>query len=270
MAFDATEFRAAQRTMWSTGDWPSFATTIQPVADALIERVDVQPGQDVLDIGTGSGNAALRAAQRGGRVIGSDITPELFDAGRQRATEAGVEIDWVEADAADLPFEDDSFDVVLTIFGAIFAPRHQQAADEMVRVCRPGGTIAVCGWTPEGLNGQMLKTFATVMPTPPPEVQSPILWGDPDHVTRLFADRGVALEFERTAAAWEWESATSWFDYLEQNLGPAILAKRALEPTGEYERIRDEQIELFRQHEDGDGRLRAKAEYLRSIGRVAA
>ena len=147
------------------------------MADALVERVGVSEGQDVLDVGAGDGNVAIRAAERGARVTASDITPELLDLGRGRAAAAGVEIDWVEGDAAELPFADASFDAVLSVFGCIFAPRHQAAADELVRVCRPGGTIGFAPGPPEGLNGQMLKLMASAMPAPPPEIQSPILWG---------------------------------------------------------------------------------------------
>lgn len=270
MSFDAEGFRAGQRAMWSTGDWPDFAKTVQPVSDALIERVGVQAGQNVLDVGTGSGNAALRAAERGARVTGLDITPELFDAGRRRAAEAGVEIEWVEGDATRLPFADDSFDVVVTVFGAIFAPRHQPVADEFVRVCRPGGTIAVCGWTPEGLNGRLLRAMAASAPPPPPEIQPAILWGEEDHVAGLFDDEQVELSFERELATWEWESPEAWLTYLEQNLGPAILAKRALEPTGKYEAIRAAQLELFTPYVADDGTFRPEAEYLRTVGRLAA
>ncbi|HEY6779361.1 MAG TPA: class I SAM-dependent methyltransferase, partial [Thermoleophilaceae bacterium] len=246
MSFDATAFRAAQRAMWSTGDWPDFAKTVQPVSDALIERVAVRSGQDVLDVGTGSGNAALRAAERGARVVGLDITPELFDAGRKRAAAAGVEIEWVEGDATQLPFPDDSFDVVVTVFGAIFAPRHQPVADEFVRVCRPGGTIAVCGWTPEGLNGRLMQAIMATAPPPPPGIESSIRWGEADHVAELFEGKDVELSFERELATWEWESPEAWVTYLEQNLGPAIMAKAALEPSGAYAPIRAAQLELFK------------------------
>ncbi len=269
MSFDATQFRAAQRAMWSAGDWPDFAKTIQPVADALVERLDVRAGHDVLDLGTGSGNAALPAAERGARVVGSDITPELFDAARRRAADAGVEVEWVEADATELPFEDDSFDVVMTVFGAIFAPQHQRAADEMARVCRPGGVIGVCGWTPEGLNGQLLKTLAASAPPPPPEVQPSILWGVEDHVRGLFSDLGVELSLERELARWEWESPESWLDYFEQTLGPAIMTKAYLQESGEYDAVRAQLLELFSPMVAADGRFQPEAEYLRSVARMA-
>ena len=267
MSFDPTQFRQGQRKMWSSGDWPTIARSIQPVADQLVERMDVREGQDVLDVGAGDGNVSIRAAERGARVTASDITPELFESGRRRAADAGVEIEWVEGDAADLPFADESFDLVMSTFGCIFAPRHQDAADEMVRVTRPGGAVAVCAWTPEGLNGQMLKMMGSAMPPPPPEIQPSILWGNEDHVRELFAGKGVELEFERAMAVWEYPSADAWVTELETNLGPTILAKSVLEPAGEWDAMRARAVELFESFDTpGDG-FRPEAEYLRIMAR---
>lgn len=267
MTFDPAAFRAVQRRVWSSGDWPDVAETIQPVADLLVEKAGVREGQDVLDVGTGSGNLAIPAAQRGAHVVGCDITPELFDAARARAAEAGIEVEWVEGDAADLPFEDDSFDRVLSVFGAIFAPRHQAAADELVRVCRPGGLVGVCGWTPEGLNGRMLKLVGSAMPPPPPEVESPVLWGDEEHVRALFADKDVELEIERDMLTWETESAEEWVAYCEENLGPTIMAKSLLEPEGKWDEMRGRLVALFGEGSE-DGR-RFSSEYVRILARRA-
>lgn len=263
----APEFRERQRKMWSSGDWPEVAKTIQPVADALVERIGVGEGDDVLDIGTGSGNVAIPAAQRGANVVGSDITPELFEAARGRATEAGVEVDWVEADAAELPFEDDSFDTVLSVFGAMFAPVHQAAADEVVRVTRPGGSFGLCAWRPEGTNGRMLALLGSKMPPPPEGASPPILWGAEDHVRGLFEGKPVELSFENDVATWDAESAGEWLAFAEENLGPMVVAKRLLEPKGEWEETRAEVAEIFDQWQTPDG-FKATAEYLRVIGRV--
>ena len=202
-------------------------------------------------------------------MVGADIALDLFDTGRRRAADAGVEIDWVEGDAADLPFADDSFDVAMTVFGAIFAPRHQAAADEFVRVCRPGGQIGICGWTPEGLNGQMLKATSSALP-PQPGVEPSILWGDEDHVSALFEGTGVELSFERELAIWEAESPESWIGFLEQNLGPVIMAKAALSPSGAYEPMRATLVELFQPYVREDGTFRPESEYLRIVGRLSA
>jgi SAM-dependent methyltransferase len=272
MAIDTTEFRQRQRKMWTSGDWPEVAKTIQPVADELVERLAISEGQEVLDNGTGSGNAALAAAQRGAKVTGSDISPEFFDAARSRAKELGVEAEWVEGDAADLPFEDDSFDVVTSVFGCMFAPVHQQAADELARVTRSGGSFGVCAWTPEGLNGQMLAMLFSQLPPPPEGAEPPILWGSEDHVRELFDGKDVELSFEKTfanmAALGGWETAEDWVAFTEENLGPVIAAKTVLDQEGKWEESRTKMLELFAPFEK-DGEFKPEAEYLRTIGRVS-
>ena len=266
MTIDVEQIRAGQRKMWSTGDWPSIAKTIQPVSDALIERAGVGEGQDLLDVGAGSGNLAVPAAGRGARVTAADITPELMGIGRERAAAAGVEVRWVEGDAAELPFADESFDVVLSVFGCMFAPDHDAAASELVRVCRPGGTIGVCAWTPEGLNGRLLKLAASAMPPPPPEMKSPILWGDEAHVRELFDGADVELSLEREMVAWDWPSAEDWVSFTEENLGPTMTARAALEPAGEWAPARQRMVDLFREYETPEG-FRPRAEYLRTVAR---
>src|SRR6478736_3053885 len=142
----ADEFKQRQRAMWAAGDFPSIATTIQDAADVVVDRLEIEPGQDVLDVATGTGNAAIPAAERGARVVGLDQVPELLVAARARAAEAGVEVEWVEGDAEALPFDNASFHRISSVFGTMFAPRHQQTADELVRVTRAGGRIAVAAW----------------------------------------------------------------------------------------------------------------------------
>src|SRR5687768_9946457 len=161
MALDVTGIKQAQRAMWSAGDYPEIAQRIESAAEHVVERAGVEPGHDVLDVATGSGNVALLCAQRGARVTGLDLTPELFEAARRRAAAAGVQCEWVEGDAEDLPYGDGSFDRVLSTFGVMFAPRQERAAAELVRVARPGARIVVAAWTPEGGNGQMFKTVAS-------------------------------------------------------------------------------------------------------------
>ena len=154
-------------------------------------------GQKVLDVAAGTGNASIVAAEKGAEVTASDLTPELFEAGRERAKAAGVELEWVEADAENLPFEDESFDVVMSSIGAMFAPRHQDVADQLVRVCRPGGTVALLSWTPEGMIGALFRAMGPFAPPPPPGAQPPPLWGSEDHVRELFGDRVDWTTLER-------------------------------------------------------------------------
>ncbi|MGW4340096.1 class I SAM-dependent methyltransferase, partial [Rhodococcus koreensis] len=166
--------KAKHRALWASGDYPTVAAELIPtLGEVLVEATDIRAGQRVLDVAAGSGNAAIPAAARGATVVASDLTPELFDAGRAIAAERGVELDWVEADAEALSFDDDSFDAVISVVGAMFAPHHQQTADEMLRVCRPGGTIAMINWTPQGLIGNLFKTMAPYAPPPPPGATPP-------------------------------------------------------------------------------------------------
>jgi SAM-dependent methyltransferase len=267
----ADEFKQRQRAMWAAGDFPQIATTIQEASDVTVDRLGVEAGQDVLDVATGSGNAAIPAAQRGARVVGLDQVPELLDAARARAAEAGVEIEWVEGDAEALPFDSALFDRVSSVFGVMFAPRHQQTADELVRVTRAGGRIAVAAWTPAGLNGQMFKTLGVHLPPPPPELKPPVLWGDEEYVRDLFSDSHLELSFERHTIAVAWDSIEGWVAHCEQKLGPTVLAKAVLEPQGEWDAARADLVALYeRYNEATDGSLDAPAEYLVSVIDVAA
>ena len=170
--------KAKHRAMWALGDYPALATDIIPDLGAvLVEAAGVGPGDRVLDVAAGSGNAAIPAALAGASVVASDLTPELLEAGRRQAEQRGVELEWRQADAEALPFADGEFDAVLSCVGVMFAPHHQASADELVRVCRPGGTIGLLSWTPEGFIGQMFATMKPYAPPPPPGAQPPPLWG---------------------------------------------------------------------------------------------
>jgi ubiquinone/menaquinone biosynthesis C-methylase UbiE len=232
------EARSRPRTQWAAGDLPDLAQAVVEVAEVLVDVAAIEPELDLLDVGTGTGNVAIPAAQRGARVTGLDITPELFESARARASEAGVEIEWIEGDAEELPFAEASFDRVLSSFGAMFAPDHAAAAAELARVCRPGGTIAFTAWTPQGVNGQMFRTIGKYMPRPPAGFQPPILWGNEDHVRELLGDRVADLRFERRTVPIEAESADAWTGYIERTLGPVVLTKAALEQEGKWEAAR--------------------------------
>jgi ubiquinone/menaquinone biosynthesis C-methylase UbiE len=263
MELDTTQFRQVQRKVWSSGDWPELAKVIQPVADELVEVVDVKQGQDVLDVGTGSGNVAIRAAERGAKVTGVDITPELFDAARKRAEEAGVEIEWIEGDAQKLPFDDASFDVVTSVFGCMFVPDQRTEAQEIARVLKPGGRMALCAWTPEGTIGGMFITTAKHRPPPPEGFQPPILWGNEDHVRQLFEGTGVDLDIERTAVEFKSDSLEEFFDEMERDLPPIVASRELLEPEGKYEALREDLLALYRENNlADDGSWRSSNEYL--------
>src|SRR3954466_7315532 len=187
------EVKARHRAMWASGDYPSMVETfLTPLGPRLVAACRIGPGTRVLDIAAGTGNAAIPAPQAGAHVTASDLPPELLEAGRRRAVAAGVELEWVPADAEHLPFPDAGYDVVMSAIGVMFAPHHQEAADELVRVCRPGGTIGLLSWTPEGMIGELFRTMGPFAPPPPPGATPPPRWGDPGHVRELLGDR-VAL-----------------------------------------------------------------------------
>jgi SAM-dependent methyltransferase len=266
VSIDLSGIKQGQKMMWSTGNYPEVARRIEGVAELLVERVGAAPGLEILDVATGSGNVALAAAMRGASVTGLDLTPELLEVARRRAADADVDVRFIEGDAEELPFQSDSFDRVTSCFGVMFAPRHEQAASELMRVVRPGGMIAFTAWTPEGLIGGTFKAVGGYMPPPPPELKPPVTWGNEDHVRDLLGDSGVELSFERRSVTFKHDSPESWLEYDERILGPAIMAKAALEPQGRYEELREDLLRLYRTaNESDDGTFRAQAEYLLTV-----
>ena len=223
------EQKAQARAMWALGDYHRFArATVWDLGPVLVEAAGIAHGDRVLDVATGTGNVAIRAAEAGARVVASDLTPENFDAGRREAAARGVELDWVEADAEALPFGDAEFDVVTSSLGAIFAPDHRAVAGELLRVCRPGGTIAMINFTPDGLAGDFFGALAPYMPPPPPDALPPLLWGSEEHVRELFGNRVESLDLNR---AWYTERAASPRAYSElftETFGPVVAIRASL------------------------------------------
>jgi SAM-dependent methyltransferase len=255
------ELKQRTRATWAAGDFPEVARlTLWDVGERLVRRVGIGRGEDVLDVACGTGNAAIRAAQAGGRTTGLDLTPELFDAGRILAKDAGVEIEWVEGDAEALPFANESFDVVLSTFGAMFAPRHQVTASELARVLRPGGRLGVCSWTPDSITGEMFRALGSFAPPPPPFAEPPLLWGDEKHVRELFDGTGIRLEFAtESVPLTQFPSAEAAVDWNEENFGPMIMLRAYLEPQGKWQACRQRLLDLY----DPD----ADAQYLVVTGR---
>ena len=234
MTIADSELKGRHRKMWASGDYPGMVETfLLPLGPRLVEACGIGSGMRVLDVAAGTGNASIPAAQTGAQVTASDLTPELFDAGRKRAQAVGVELDWVQADAENLPFEDESFDVVMSSIGAMFAPMHQQVADEMVRVCRPGGTIGMLNWTPEGMIGALFRTMGPFAPPPPPGAQPPPLWGGEDHVRELFGDRVALHTLERDVLeVTAFEQPQDYGDHFKSKYGPTIAARANAEKDG--------------------------------------
>lgn len=222
-----SDLKARHRAMWASGDYPSMVETfLLPLGPRLVEACGIADGMSVLDVGAGTGNAAIPAAERGAQVTASDLTPELLEAGRKRAEARGLELEWVTADAEALPFEDESFDVVMSSIGAMFAPRHQDVADELVRVCRPGGTIGMLNWTPEGMIGALFRTMGPFAPPPPPGAQPPPLWGGEDHMRELFGDRVDWRMLERDVLEiTAFERPRDYGEHFKARYGPTIAAR---------------------------------------------
>ena len=259
-----TALKLAHRATWAAGDYPAVARYIAdgPVRDALA-AARVRPGTRLLDVATGSGNVALAAAAVPAQVVGLDLVPELLDVAHARALEAGLEIEWVHGDAEALPFDDGSFDSVTSVFGVQFTPRHQVATDELVRVCRPGGSIGVVNWTAEGLIGQMFKILGRYLPPPPAFASSPPLWGDEHHVRELFSSHDVALSLKRGVNVFAFDSVETYQTFFEEHYGPTIKAQEKLVQEGRWQDCRAELRELFdRLNTATDGSCRIGAEYL--------
>jgi ubiquinone/menaquinone biosynthesis C-methylase UbiE len=235
----------------------------------LLSAVGVDAHHRVLDVATGTGNVALRAARSGAQVTGLDLTPELLDVAAVRAAALGAAVEWIQGDAEALPFPDQSFDRVLSAFGIQFAPRHEITTRELVRVCRPRGAIALANWTPEGIIGQQFAILSRYLPAPPPFASSPPLWGSEQHVRDLFSIFDVELEFERAVLAYTFASAEEPMQFYEANYGPTIRAKTALERNGRWVDCRAELADLFQSENrstDNTG-LRIEAEYMLILAR---
>lgn len=265
------DLKKTHRATWAAGDYAQVAEHIDeaPPRD-LLDRVEIRPGQDVLDVATGTGNVALQAAAAGARVVGVDLTPELFAVARRRAEEKNVTVEWVEGDAEELRFADASFDHVLSVFGVQFAPRHEVVAAELARVCRPGGQIGLVNWTPAGLIGELFTILGGYLPAPPDFASAPPLWGSEEHVQSLFAGTGVELEFAYGSNPWRFESAEEWVSFMETQYGPTLKASERLGAEGRWDECRGEILAMAeRRNAASDGSLLIWAEYLVTVGRKA-
>jgi ubiquinone/menaquinone biosynthesis C-methylase UbiE len=263
------ELKQRHRKMWASGDYPSMVETfLLPLGPRLVDACGIESGMRVLDVASGTGNAAIPAAQRGATVIASDLTPELLEAGRSRAEAEGLELEWVEADAENLPFEDESFDVVMSSIGAMFAPHHQDVADELVRVCRPGGTIGLLSWTPEGMIGALFRLMGPFAPPPPPGAQPPPLWGSEEHLAELFGDRVDFGTLEREdLEITAFEHPQDYGEHFKARYGPTIAARANASRDGREAEL-DEALDRFcdEWNRGTPERARFEKEYLLAVG----
>ncbi len=260
----SAELRQRARATWAAGDWDGFSRLVAPVGALIIDRVGVEPGLELLDVGTGSGgNVAIPAAQLGARVVGLDVTPELFEHARRRAAEAGVDVEWIEGDAQELPFADARFDRVTSTFGAMFAPDHTRTAAELVRVCRGGGRIAMATWANDGFAGELFKLTGSVMPPPPPGVQPPPLWGLETHIAEVFGAAGVSASVARETVDFEFASVEDAVHRYAEDFGPFVIARGMLAPQGRWDDFLEAFTELIRRFNPAhDGTARICSDYL--------
>jgi SAM-dependent methyltransferase len=247
------------KTMWGAGNYAAVAEKVTDVGETCVERAGIEAGMDVLDVACGTGNATIPAARLGARVTGLDFQPELLAVARERASDADVEVEWVEGDAQDLPYEDARFDRVISALGHMFAPDHERTAAEMKRVTSPDGKISICCWTPEGAIGGMLRTIGKLVP-PPPGARSPVLWGTEDHVRELLGE----ADFERREVEWRHSSVEEYVDFMLDTYGPLLNAQETLgERSGE---LREALISFFEaENVESDGTLCFRAEYLAAV-----
>jgi len=247
-----TALKARHRAMWALGNYHAVATEIIPdLGPVLVRATHLGPGDQVLDVAAGSGNVAIPAAAAGAQVIATDLTPELLEQGRADAETAGVSLEWEVADAEHLPYEDGTFDAVTSCVGVMFAPHHQVAADELIRVCRPGGRIGLIAWTPTGFIGQMFATMKPFVAPPPPGAQPPPLWGDIEHVRGLLGERVTDVQAsQQLLNAGDLADPVAFREYFKTNYGPTIAAYRGLadDParTAELDQALLDLVERFR------------------------
>jgi ubiquinone/menaquinone biosynthesis C-methylase UbiE len=264
-AVDLEAVKQVQQKVWSEGDFSMVAGTVLIVGEELCESVDILPGERVLDVACGSGNATLPAARRAwGNTVGVDYVPELLERGRERAAAERLEVEFVEGDAENLPFEDASFDVVVSTFGAMFAPNQQKAADELLRVCKPGGRIGMANWTPDGYVGQMFGTTVKHAP-PPPGVQPPILWGTEDRLHELFGDGISDLQIEPKDCVFRFHSADHWLEFFRRYFGPTKVAFERVGEEGEQALTSDLKELIARFNTAGDRAMRVPSQYLEVV-----
>jgi ubiquinone/menaquinone biosynthesis C-methylase UbiE len=261
---DLAAVKARQQTTWAAGDYAVIGTTLTLTGELLCEAVDLRPGARVLDVAAGNGNVTLAAARRWAVVTSTDYVPALLERGRARAVAEGLAVTFQDADAEQLPFADGSFDVVLSASGVMFTPSQERAAQELLRVCRPGGTIGLANWTPEGFIGHVFRTIGRHVP-PPTGVQSPALWGTEARLRELFSAGIATLTIQRRFFVFHYRSAQHWLDVFRTYYGPVLKAFAALDAAGQDALAGDLHALLERYNQGGSETLAVPGEYLEVV-----
>ena len=266
---DLAAVKQRQQAAWASGDFHAVAARIVLVAEQLVDSADLHAGWRVLDVATGSGNAAIAAARLGCEVVGIDYVPALLERGRTRAAAEGLDVTLMDGDAEGLPFPDRSFDGVTSVFGAMFASDHRRAAAELVRVTRPGGTIALSSWTPDGFIGDLFRTVTAHVP-PPAGVASPMLWGTEAHLSELFGDAIESLEVVERTFTFRYRSAEEFVEFFRTWYGPTLKAFAAVEGPQARRALGDDLVALAQRYDrlEGDDAIAIPATYAEAIATV--
>lgn len=263
-AIDLVAVKSRQQTAWSAGDYAVVGTTLQIVGESLCEALDLRAGQKVLDVAAGNGNATLAAARRWCDVTSTDYVPALLERGRARAGAEGLAVQFREADAENLPFENEAFDVVVSTFGVMFTPDQEKAAAELVRVCKAGGKIGLANWTPGSLIGELFKLIGRYVP-PPPGLKSPALWGTEERLRDLFGSAIGSMQCERKHFVFRYRRAEHWLETFRTYYGPMQKAFGALD-AGKQDALAHDLVQLAGNfNRAGDGALVAPSEYLEVV-----
>ena len=263
-AIDLVAVKSRQQTAWSAGDYAVVGTTLQIVGESLCEALDLRAGQKVLDVAAGNGNATLAAARRWCDVISTDYVPALLERGRARAGAEGLAVQFREADAENLPFEKEAFDVVVSTFGVMFTPNQEKAVAELVRVCKAGGKIGLANWTPGSLIGELFKLIGRYVP-PPPGLKSPALWGTEERLRELFGSAIGSMQCERKHFVFRYRSAEHWLETFRSYYGPMQKAFGALD-AGKQDALAYDLVQLVGNfNRSGDGALVAPSEYIEVV-----
>jgi ubiquinone/menaquinone biosynthesis C-methylase UbiE len=261
---DLNALKARQHGAWSSGDYAVVGTTLQIVGEELCEAIDIRAGQKVLDVAAGNGNATLAAARRWCDVVSTDYVPSLLERGQLRARADGLKVEFKEADAEALGFDDAAFDVVMSTFGVMFTPDQDRAAAELLRVCKRGGKIGLANWTPEGFIGQLFKTLGKHLP-PPAGARSPALWGTEARINEMFGPQAASIKAERRHFNFRYLSPEHFLDVFKSYYGPMLKAFAALD-TANQQRLRDDILALIAtMNRASDGTMIVPSEYLEIV-----
>jgi len=258
---DFAAIKTRQQATWASGDYAVVGTTLQIVGETLCEAMDLRSGQSVLDVAAGNGNATLAAARRGADVISTDYVPALLERGRARAHAEGLDARFETADAENLPYADDTFDAALSTFGVMFSPHQEQAAAELVRVCKPGARIGLANWTPDSFIGDMFRIVGRYVP-PPAGLKSPLLWGTTDRLRELFP--GHRIEAATRHFMFRYRSPQHWLDTFRTYYGPTNRAFAAIDDAARHG-LADELQALARKHNRAQGTMVVPSAYLEVV-----